>query len=348
MTPQYKIVVDGQDITNIINPEDKSLLQNLSVTDRIGNTSDHCNISLSFDGSFKIPPTRGVVEISIGYKAVVPRNSQIQYGVWKVGTYIVEGIDFSSSKSGGKTLNISATSMPESPNSTVESLQNSHTRFWQSYDLKETTFETIVNEVCNAAGLKVDIHDSLKSIKMPFTAQVGQTDAEFLTQISAIRDGQVKYNNDQVIITLKDKSRLPEISIDGSVKHIISYDWSTSTRSDIRRVDATYKDDNNKIQTVFAGEEGENPAYIVKELQPDEETARNTARSLLAHTQRAQERVRLSIATQPNIRAESPIVLVNFDEPEVNGRYICEEVSHRINKSDGLLSTISAKKEAEV
>lgn len=348
MTPQYKIVVDGQDITNKINPEEKSLLQNLSVSDRISNTSDHCSISLTFDGSFKIPPTRGKIEVSLGYAAVVPRNSQIQYGIWKVGTYIVESVEFSSSKDGGKILNISATSMPQSPGSAIESLQNSHTRIWQSYDRKGTTFEGIVNEVCTAAGLKADIHESLKDIKMPITIQSAQTDAEFLTQIASIRDGRVKYNDDQVIIVLKDKSRLPEITIDGSTRHIVSYSWSTSTRSDIRRVDATYKDDDNKIVTVFAGEEGKSPAYVIKELQPDLETARNSARALLAHTQRSLETVRLSIATQPNLHAESPIVLSNFDESEVNGRYICEEVSHRINKSSGLLSSITAKKEAEI
>ena len=346
MIPRYKIVVDGQDITNKIDNDERSLLQNMSITDKIGNTSDNCNISLTFDGSFKIPPTRGKIEISIGYEAVVPRNSQIQYGIWKVGTYIVESVNFNSSRDGGKTLTISGTSMPESPESVLQSLQNSHTRFWQSHDLKGTTFEDIVNQVCNEAGLKSDIHEQLKGIKMPFTAQVAQTDAEFLTQISSIRDGKVKYNDDQVIIVLKDKSRLPEITIDGSIRDILDYNWSTSTRNDIRRVDATYKNDDNKIITVSAGKGS--PAYIIKELQPDEETANNTARSLLAHTQRSQESVGVSIATQPNIHAESPILLVNFDEPEVNGRYICEEVRHTFNKSTGLYSSIIGKKVAEV
>ena len=346
MEPIYKIIVDGNDITNKIRDGDKNLLESLNVTDRIGMVSDSCDFTLVFDGSYRIPPTKGKVEISIGYEAVIPENPQIQYGIWKVGTFIVEGVNFESSKGSGKKLQVNATSMPQSPTSAVKSLQNSNTRFWQSFAVDGTTFEDIVFQVCNEAELKADIHADLAKIKMPFTAQIGETDAEFLTKISSIRDGKVKYNDDQVIITLKDKSRLPEITIDANEKDIIAYGYSTSSRNDIRSVEATYKDSNNKIITVVEGK-GE-PKYIIENIQPDEQVAKDSARTLLAHAQRGQIMVSVSIASQPNLHAESPISLVNFDEPEVNGKYICEEVRHQLNKGSGLLSTISAQKQAEV
>ena len=346
MIPIYKISVDGQDITNMINPEEKSLLENLTISDRIDNVSDSFTFDLSYDGSYRIPPTKGVVKVSIGYNPIVPRNPKIQYGLWEVGTYIVESTRFNSTKSGGKVLSVTATSMPQSPNSTVQSLQNSHNRHWQSYALKGTVFSDIVNEVCNGANLKANIHPQLADIQMPFTAQINQTDAEFLTHISSIRDGKVKYNDDEVIIELKDKTRLPEIKIDYPLLDIISYSLSTSSRNDVRSVDATYKDDNNKIITVNIGN-GE-PKYIIKELQPDKLTAENSARALLAHAQRNQITLNFSISTQPNLHAESPIQLVNFDEPEVNGKYIVEEVRHQLNKSSGLLSSITAKQQANV
>ena len=344
MKPIYRIIVDGNDITNLINPQDRSLLQRLSVSDKIGNVSDTCDFTLVFDGSYRLPPTKGLVEISIGYDLVIPRNVKIEYGLWEVGKFVIESINFSSSRSNGRSLQVSATSMPQSPNTALNSLQNSHTRYWQSHEVKGTTFEDIVNEVCSAAGLEPEIHENLKNIKMPFTAQTSQTDAEFLTQISSIRDGQVKYSDKKVIITLKDKSLLPEITIDASVKEIVSYSWSTSSRNDIRRVDATYKDDNNKIITVSVGS-GE-PAYIIKDLQPDVDTARDVADSLLSHTQRNQTSVNISMATHPNLRAETPIKLTNFDEPEIDGTYIVEEVNHQLNKSSGLISTITAKLQA--
>ena len=344
MEPLYKISVDDQDITNKLRTSEKNLLETLSVSDRIGEVSDSCDFTITYDGSFKIPPTNGRVEISIGYNLVIPRNDQIEYGLWKVGTYVVESINFQSSKSGGKTLQVSATSMPQSPNSTLKSLQNSHTRYWQKHELKGTTFEDVVNEVCTEAGLKSKVHSQLKGIKMPFTAQINQTDAEFLTQISSIRDAKVKYYDDQVIVTLKDKSLLPEITIDGAMHDIMSYSLSKSARNLIKRVDATYRDSDNKIVTLSEGE-GE-PLYIVKNPQPDEETARNVAKTLLAHAQRGQTAVTLSIATQPNLRAESPITLINFDEDELNGTYICEEVRHNVNKTTGLSSMVTAKQRA--
>ena len=153
MIPIYQIIVDGQDLTNTINRGEKSLLENLSISDKIGLTSDTFNFTLVYDGSFRIPPTKGKCEVSIGYESVVPRNPQIQYGLWKVGDFIVESVNFSSSRS-GKTLQVTATSMPQSPNSALDSLQNSHTRYWQSYAVKGTTFEFIVNEVCNRVRIK--------------------------------------------------------------------------------------------------------------------------------------------------------------------------------------------------
>lgn len=347
MNPQYKIIIDGQDITNIINSEERSLLESLSITDRMSNQSDALDFTLTYDGSFRIPPTRGKIEISIGYDPVIPRNPEIEYGIWLVGVFIVEGINFNASKSGGKVLQINSTSLPQSPNSAIKSLQNSNTRFWQSFEKKGTTFADIVNEVCNGANLKADIHAELSGIKMPFTAQVNQTDAQFLTKISSIRDGVVKYNDDQVIIALKDKTSLKKIQIDGSRQDILSYSYATSTRNDIRSVDAEYIDDNNKMVTVNIGGGGE-PKYIIKDTQPDKDTAENAAKALLAHAHRNQIIVSISIATHPNLRAESPLELIGFDEPEVNGEYIVEEVRHQLNKSEGLTSVITAKREAEV
>ena len=236
---------------------------------------------------------------------------------------------------------VRAISMPESPD-TAQSLQNSNIRQWQSYELKETTFATIVDEVCRGVGLTATIDEEIASIEMPFTAQVGETDAEFLTNLAAIRDAQVKYQGDRVIIIKKDKSTLPTIEIAAS-GNITDYNHSTSTRSDIKMVEATYRDTDNSVKVVSVG--SEEPKLVIKRLFPTQAVATDAAKSLLAHVQRNTEKLTMTLPTMPNLRAESPVELSGF-EGNTDGLYICYEVAHKFSRS-GLMSTIQAKKRVE-
>lgn len=340
MKPRYQIEVDGQSINNIIDTENKTLLKTLQLSDKIGMASDTCNFQLVFDGSYKLPPTKGEVKVSIGYDSVIPRNPKIQYGIWEVGTYVVESVEYRSSKSEGDLAIVSATSMPQNGEQAYESLQNSHTRYWQSYDLKGTTFADVVNQVCTEAKLKANIHPDLADIKMPFTTQIGHTDAKFLTYISAIRDGKVKYLGDEVIITLKDKTNFPEVVLERNEIDLMSFSWKTSSKNDVKRVMAEYTDENNKIMKVTQGQGL--PAHQIENRFSNKETAENAAKALLAHLQRKQVTVNLQIPTIPYLKAERPLKLTGF-LGEINNEYIIEEVSHTLNKGSGLFSRITAQ-----
>ena len=351
MTPKYQIIVDGQNLNNIIDNQDKQLLKSLTVVDKIGISADTCDFTIVFDGSFSIPPQKGEVKISVGYDAVVPNNPQIQYGIWEVGSFIVESVSFDSSKSSGETLTVSATSLPQNQE-TLYALQNSKTRYWQSFELDGTTFATVVNQVCNEASLKATIHPELAGIQMPFTAQINQKDSQFLTYISALRDGVVKYGTgrgsdgnvayakDLITITLKDKNVAQPITIDKNERDIISYNWKTSSRNEVKRVEAEYTDNANNIMKVSRGEGL--PAQIIENRFPDKVTAENAAQALLNHLNRKVETVTIEIATIPNLKAETPLTLSGF-LPEINGEYIIESVTHRLTKGSGLTSSIVAQ-----
>ena len=338
MTPKYELIVESTTLSNV--GESQNLLSSLTVTDKLGPVADTLDFTLAYDGSFQLPPTKGQCEIKLGYEGTLLPPG-IQAGLWNVGTFIVEEVVFDSSRRNGKTMSVRAISMPASPE-TGRSLQNSTTRQWQSYELKETTFATIVNEVCRGAGLTATIDSDLASIEMPFTAQVGKTDAAFLTEIAAIRDAQVKYSGQTVIIIKKDKSTLPTIQIAAN-GNITDYQHSVSSRSDIKQVDATYRDADNSVKVISVGSGA--PKLVIDRLFPTEAVATDAAKSLLAHIQRDTEKLSLTLPTVPNLRAESPVELSGF-EGNTDGLYICYEISHRFD-SGGLISTIQAKKRVE-
>ena len=336
MIPSYRLTVESTTFST----EDNNLISQIGITDKIGNVADTLDFSIAYDGSYEIPKTKGKCTVEIGYTGVLPVG--VTDGLWEVGTFIIENVSLSVSKSAGNAIAVRAISMPESPE-TAKSLQNSHTRQWQSYELKETTFATIVDEVCRGAGLSAEIDKEIAGIEMPFTAQVGETDAEFLTMLSAGRNARVKYNNQTVVIVRKDAATLPTVDISAD-SHISDYTHSVSTRSDIKQVDATYRDSENAVKVVKAGS-GE-PKLVIKRLFPSETAATDAAKSLLAHIQRDTEQLNMTLPTHPNLRAESPLNLSGF-EGNTDGLYICYEVQHTLDSS-GLMSTAAAKKRVQV
>lgn len=327
MKPQAEIKVNG---TVIADTKTQTRLETLNITDKIGMSADTVDATLFFDGSYALPPIKGKCEARIG-------NPEL----WLVGTYIIESVTLNWSRTGGGVLHVRGTSMPENPE-TVASLQNSHTRSWQSFALKGTTFATIVNEVCAGAGLSADIDGDLAKIEMPNTFQTGETDAEFLTRICSIRDGKVKYSDSKVIIVKKDKTRLPTQTVNFDTHTFMDFNFEEQSRDDIKAVEAIYIDPNGVAQTVTAG--GGEPKLVIKQPYPDKETATTAAKSLLAHVQRNIVEFAMTTDTVPNLRAESPVQLQNFNVPQINGLYICYEVTHTFSRGGGLLSTSRLKK----
>ena len=325
ITPAYQIIVDDRDITPVIKPNFKGL----SVVDKIGITTDTADFSLFFDGSFARPRAGVVFEVKIGYE---------EDGLWGVGKYIVEDTTLEGPED---TLTVSGTSLPQSAQAAVKSLRGSTERVWQSFEIDGTTFETIVNEVCGDAKLTTKIDPALANIRMPFTYQIGESDAAFLSRITSLRDGVIKYHDTQVIFEKKDAGRIGKLVINHS-NEITKYRFSESERDRVSSVTSKYQDAEAGMVEKYTAGRGD-PRIEIVPTYPDRETAVNAAESLLKKLTRNTVRAHITMPTVAGLLAEKIIETRGFPDASVNREYIVEEVRHTYSKSSGLKSSLKAK-----
>lgn len=327
MTPKYAIVVgEERDLTSTI--ADK--LKKLSVQDKVGISADTADIELFFDGSFAIPRPGITLEIKIGYE---------EARLWSVGKFIVAETTLSGPPD---TLRIRGTSLPQSPQAAVEALQGTTERVWQSYEINRTTFEDIVNEVCTDAKLTTKIAPELAKIEMPFTAQIGESDAEFLIRITGLRNGIIKYHDTQVIFERKDSEKLGTLNIDFT--ECTQWSFTHSERTQFSSVTAKYQvTEEGKVQVYTAGKG--KPHKVIRSTFPDRGTAVSAADSVLKNLKRSTIKASVTLPTIPGLLAETKISLTGFPDASLNREYIVEAVTHTLSR-EGLTSQCSAKQSA--
>jgi len=327
MTPQFEITADGRNITDAI----KNNLTRLSIVDKIGISADTADLALAFDGSFAIPRAGVTLEVDVGYQ---------EQGLWEVGKYIVEEVSLSGVPD---VLSIRGVSMPESPQASVDSLQGSTDRTWQAHEIDGTTFGSVVSSICANAKLTAKIAPELAKIPMPFTAQIGETDAEFLMRITLLRDGIIKYHGTEVIFEVKDSEKLGDMDIDRT--ECTSYNFTFAERTKIESVIAKYQDtEAGQVKKWTAGQG--KPRKVIRTVYADEITAKNAAESLLKKLKRNTVQINLSLPTKPGLFAEMKINLTGFGDTSLNNQYIIEEVRHTYSMSEGLISEITGQQRA--
>ena len=331
ITPIYQILLNGADINSLI--EDKFI--SLTIVDKIGLSADTLDLTLNFDGTYTIPRAGVVLGVKIGYaeEGLWPKN------FWK---FVVEETNFTGGADAADTLNIRGTSIPESPQAAVGALQGATERVWQSFDIDGTTFKTIVDEVCSDAGLTAKIDPTLAAIQMPFTAQLNESDAEFLHRITIIRDGIIKYHDTQVIIEKKDSDKLGTLNIP-KTNTITSYEFTNSERTKVASVVSKYQDANAGEVIKYTAGSGK-PRKVIRQTFPDRKSAVDAAESLLKQLQRETVDVQIVMPTVVGLLAEKVINLSDFPDASLNSEYIIESVTHKLHNTAGLSSTIKARK----
>ena len=332
VTPIYQILRDGVDINPII--EDKFI--SLTVTDKVGPSGDTLDLTLGFDGTYAIPRAGVVLEAKIGYA---------EEGLWPVGKFVVEETLLSGGADAADELNIRAVSSPLSPQASVDALQGATERVWQSFAVDGTTFQTIVDEVCKAAGLTAKIDASLTAIQMPFTSQIKESDIAFLHRIASLRDGIIKYHGAQVIIEKKDSGKLGSLNI-AMKDTITSYAFTASERTKASSVVSKYQDADAGEVILYTAGTGK-PRIVINNTFPDRKSAVDAAETLLRHLQRNTEEVNITMPTVAGLLAEKIINLSDFPDASLNGVFIVESVTHKLSNTAGLSSTLKALKRVQ-
>jgi uncharacterized protein len=316
MNPQFKILADGVNITQQI----QQRLIDLKTVDESGMKSDTLNFTVDDrDGQIELPRHGAKLSLYLGYQ---------QTGLSKIGDYFV---DESSFNGWPATMSISAKAADLTGDTTGD-IKSSQTR---SFD--NITLGALVSTIAGEHGLTGKTAASLAGVLFAHLDQTQESNLHLLTRLAEQNNGVAKVTNDLLIVAkaLEAKSMggagLATIII--NKKDVSDYRASITDRDAYASVTATWHDKatakNYAVSTGTA-----KPAFILRHTYDSKDKAVEAAKAKLESLNQGTNTCEVSLALgNPNLFAESPLLLVGFRPGVSNTTWVCTRVEHSFSNS---------------
>ncbi len=183
MTPAFKIIVNGGDVTGKVNDR----LISLTVTDHDGNKSDEVTIVLDDrDFALEVPKTGATMLVFMGY---------VETGVAMMGEFKVNRVQRQFDKGGGATMEITG----KSADLKKEMKSQRH----GSYIGK--TVKQIVNDVAGRHGMTAIVSPKLGQLKRTPEYQTEESDLHFVTRLASDHDAVFKVAGGKWLFLARDE-----------------------------------------------------------------------------------------------------------------------------------------------
>ena len=303
------------------NPQLRDYLMKISVKDEIGLLSDTVDVVFSYDPKFP--------DFEIGMIMTVKLGDASR--LWDTGKYYISEV---SMQGPPDELTVRGLS---SPLIISKALQDSHRRNWQRGKAK---LSEIMGEVVSSAGLtlKYNAPDPL----MPYTAQVSESDAEFLMRIARLRDLNFKVDgNDLLVYEIGrgvDTGGRPLKTIEMRyVGENMRYSFIKEELDAYSQAVAWVQDIPNSERVKVEVGSG-SPTFEFKEMFPTIEEAKQACQGKLNESNRLTYRADITVPGQPNIIAGGKMALKGFPKP-VNRTYLIQTVNHNFDSTGGYTIT---------
>lgn len=315
LAPDYRLVVDGKDISAKVQPR----LISLTLTEGRENNADQLDLELDdSDGQLAIPRQEAVIELAIGWKG--------QQLVDK-GSFVVDEAEHSGAPD---RITIRARSAD----------LGGEIRTRQEKSWHDTTLGAVLADIAKRNSLTHKVDQALAAIKVAHIDQTNESDMHFLTRLARQYDAVATVKKKHLLfmpITGSQNAKgeqLPQIHItrrDGD-----QHRWSSSERDAYDGVKAFWSDSvNGKRKSVVAGKKTGN-VKTLKETYASEADALHAARAELQRLERGAATFELTLAMgRPEITAQSPVKVTGW-KPEIDGDdWLVKEVTHTLNEGSG-------------
>lgn len=177
MTPGFKLLVNGRDITSDV------VARGVIVewSDTVDEGSDTLRVTVADHDNLVAVPKRGTkVELSAGYDGWLV----------KVGSFFVEEADIEGPPD---QVGIQATSAPVT--GTDGSIADRKSKSWE-----DTTLGDIAKTVAGQLGVSASVAPSLASVEIVNEQQVDQSDADFVIRLARRYGGFLKFAHEKMVI----------------------------------------------------------------------------------------------------------------------------------------------------
>lgn len=322
LKPCFRVVANGSDISNVI----EELFEYISVTDQTGIESDTCEIGIIDDPvtPIAIPPRGAELEIFMGYDDTFV----------SMGKYVVDEIELEGPPE--KMVIRGRAAAQTASKSGQVSMQTQKIRTWA----KDTTIEAAVRKIAKEHNLDFMVSDSLKSVKLPQISQSDESDLSFLFRLAKRYDAICKPAGAKLLFVKRGEIQLDVLSL---TRYQLSK-WSMvrSSRDSTGTVIAYWHEKAKAKKHEVKLGDGE-PVRRLRHAYPDSASAKAAAQAALDKSKRDEDKLSITLPGDPYISAESPVTISEIRDG-INGDWIVDSVTHKIDKSVGFNTSFEAVK----
>lgn len=331
-TPVIYCSVDGKDISTLLMPR----LIEATVDDGTGLDSDGLTVILDNAGDIIARPRKkAVVVFGGGFKETG--------GPIRLGTYEVEDSEKTFMR---RTLTIVAR---------AAKIGNS-LKLRKNRAFENVTIGEIIEQIAGDHKLQAAIPADLAKIKIPYRAQLGESDANLLTwlgdrfnAVSSAKDGRLLFTRKGKATSITGKP-LPVVSV-GPDDLADNASFRGTARASYSKVRAYWHDQDTgtrrkvETETESGEDDGDNDDLIAEITEPfqDEDEARQAIEGRKQGLAREEETLSLPLWGRPDAQADAYLKLHDCDK-DADGEWSIDTVQHKFSGSTAYTTSVEAKR----
>lgn len=308
MTPDFKIVANREDITEVL----RSRLLDLRITDEAGIKSDKVEITLDDSDNLIAWPEHGAeLEVFLGYK---------ETGLSRMGLYVVDEL---SHHGPPDTLVIQGKAADMR-----SSIKAPKTRSWEGF-----TIGTLVATIAAEHQLTGRIADLFLSTEIDHVDQTEESDLHFLTRLARQYDAVSKPVDGFWVFVPKGQSKaasgqsLPQIDI--SKTNITQYRFSQTERDKYQSVTAHWDDKENAQRIAVIVGEGK-PNFVMRHAYPTVAEAQRAADAKFSALARGVATLSLTLIGNTSVQAEGTLNILDLRNP-IKSPWLIIRAEHQLS-----------------
>lgn len=308
MTPRFRIVADGTDITALLNDR---LIQ-LSVTDKVGMESDEFELRIDDrDGRVTLPRKGVGIEIYLGY---------VETSLARLGRYVVDGVSVS-----GPPDTIVIKGKASDMRGSGKTIRSGS---WENVPLSK-----IVADVAARNGWSPACPVNTKVVRAD---QLNESDFNFITRLAKQYDCTAKVADGKLLVMPRQGGQSASGKAFAPIvitrEEVSRWQFNFEDRDSHKAVGAKHQEKKTGKVVVVSLENDDAPAglpavHTDRHIHPNKTAAESAAKARLAAFNRSTAGVRLEMAGRTDLFAERSIIARGF-KVGLDGEYLAESVQH--------------------
>ena len=325
-TPAFKLLVNGQDLTEKLKP----LFVELSVTDDAKDDSDSLELVLVRTPALVIPHRGAIVEASLG---------SLETGLVRVGRYVVDEREIDEDS---RLLVLRCKATPFNGNASYKQIQSQRTQAWQA-----GTLGVVIQSIAKRNGLNASISPALASLPLTAFYQRHESDLHLVQRLAKSNHASFKINGGSLIFqalgtsTTAKGQALPIHTF--NAKEVQSLNYGDGGRGEGGSCVARYRSRTQKKADSIVVGSGD-PVRRLKGIFPSLSQAQQAASAHLKQTQKSSQRLNLTLPLgDTSIFALHQAKITGTTAPIAGTTWQIMRVTHNFDTNQGLSTRLDCE-----